>query len=151
VRRILADERDASVAKREEVSGRDAAALDVVRDDHADVLTPRVDENDWNAGFFQAGQVGGLRWEREDEQPVRSIAPGQRGEVLIAVDGRFDVEENEVVAASRERDDHTAEAFDGRGVGEERDDDAEGLAPPSGQAASQWARPVVERLHRRND
>jgi hypothetical protein len=49
------------------------------------------------------------------------------------VDGRLDVEQDQVVAAAVERGGDTPQALDGGGVGEEGDDHAEGLAAAAGE------------------
>ena len=61
--------------------------------------------------------------------------------MLVAVHRRLDVEQHEVVAAVAERGDDAAQALDGRGVGEERHDDAEGLATAraTGPGRAGWA------------
>ncbi len=69
------------------------------------------------------------RRQRHDQQAVGPVPAGEAGEVLVAVDGRLDVEQHEVVAAVPQGGDRAPEPLDGGGVGEERDDDAEGLAP----------------------
>ena len=105
---VVADERDALVTEREEVAGRDPPALDVIGDDHVDVLTPCVDEYDRNPGIREPFELAAGRWHREHEQTVGPIAARQRGEVLVPVHRRLDVEEHEVVPAPVERGDDAA-------------------------------------------
>ena len=105
-----------------------AAALLVVGRDGRDARPARVDEDDRHAGRREPVELHGAGREREDEEAVGPVAPGQRGEVLVAVHRRLDVEQDEVVATVVERGDHAPKPLDGRRVGEERDDHPEGLA-----------------------
>ena len=84
---VLTDERDASVPQRHEVSCRHAPAVDVIGDDHVNVLAPRVDEDHRHAGICEAHEVGRSGWKRQHQQPVGPVSSRQRGEVLISVDG----------------------------------------------------------------
>ena len=109
--------------------------------------TPAPSVSSSTVGTFDSAsrsRLDGRRRQRHDDQAVGPVPPGERGEVLVAVHRRLDVEQHEVVAAAVEGRDDAPEALDGRGVGEERDDHAEGLAPTPAQAAGEGVRAVVE-------
>ena len=125
-------------------------ALDVVGDDHGHAVAAgcrraRPARRRPSAASRSRGGGGSDM----HEQPVGPVPAGERREVLVAVHGRLDVEQHEVVAAPVERGDDPAEPLDRRGVGEEGHDHAEvwqrrargrGPAGWGGSRGSRWRR-----------
>src|SRR5690606_8335522 len=85
------------------------------------------------AATRRASPSGGRGREGDDEEAGGAVAAGEGGQVLGAVLGRLDVEQHEVEAGVAQAGDDAPEALDGRGVGEERDHDADGVGPAAGQ------------------
>ena len=67
--------------------------------------------------------------------------------MLLAVHRGLDVEQHQVVEAAVEGGHDAPEPLDGRGVGEERDHDAEGLAATPRQPLGERVGPEVQRRH----
>ena len=127
--------------------GGQPAALDVVGEHRWHVVAVHVDEDDGHPRVDEAGEVAGRRLERQDEDAVGPAALGDRGEVLLAVHGGLDVEQDQVVEAPVEGGDDAPEPLDGRGVGEEGDHDAQGLAATPGEPLGERVGPEVQRRH----
>ena len=108
LRGVVADEGDAFVAQGEQMPRRNASPFDIIGTDRRNVCTPCVDEDDRNARFDQTGQIVGRWRHRQHEQSVGAITARQRGEVLVAMRWRLDVEQHEVVAAAVEGGDDSA-------------------------------------------
>ena len=128
------EKRNALVSEFEQVPRGDAAALHVVGDDHGHAVTSRVDEHDRHTRVDHSCELGGRRRQRHDQQTVGSIAPREGRKMLVTVRRRLDVEQHEVVGMVVQRGDDPSQPFDRRGVGEERDEDAKGVATTARQA-----------------
>ncbi len=143
---VVADEGDALVPEVDQVAGGQAPALDVIGDDRGHPGAVAVQQDHGHARVGQPDQAPRGRGQRHDEQAVGPVPAGEGGEVLVAVHRGLDVEQHEVVAAAVQRGHHPPQALDGRGVGEEGHDHAQGLAAAPGQAPGQRVGPVVEQL-----
>jgi hypothetical protein len=139
------------VALRQQVLGRELAAVGVI--DH-DVRQPRmggVDEHDRQAVTVKRVDLLVGERKRDDEQAVDPIALREVAQRLGALLRRLDVEEQEGVAAARQAPDHPAQALHDRRDREERGDDADPLRAAHREIARDGAGAEAELPDRRAD
>ena len=146
--RLVADEGDAAMPELEQMPGRELAAGDVVDHDARQPVMPRVDEHARDRFGAQPSHLLVRRDQGDDEQAVGAMGVGEQAERALLAIRRLDVVEREVVRRGGERGHDAADALDRRGLGQERQHDADHERALEREVLGDRARPVLERANR---
>ena len=110
-----------------------------------------VDEHRRQLVALERGDLGVGDRQRDDQQPGHAVAAGEVAQRAVALLGRLDVEQHQVVLAplaAPEPLDHAAQPFDHRRRGEERHDDADRHRAPDREVARGRVEAVAELVDR---
>ena len=144
---MVPDEADPAVAPRQQVLGGELAAADVVDHDPRQPRVDGVDEHGRQPVALERVDLGVGDRQRDDQQPGHAVAAGEVAQRAVALLGRLDVEQHQVVLAPLAPPqplDHAAQPLDHRRRGEERHDDADRHRPADREVARRRVQAVAE-------